>query len=359
MTDEQVQQGPRHWRWVLLFAFILLVGLGAIFWEWLATEVCLRMAVSNSPLLRGYGRGALRRLGRTAVPYVIPHLGSSDWMRADWAGRFVEPYWSSLSGDELWAAALAGLRPEVEVPTFHQSGMPLPYSVRLIPIAPLSLRAFGILERVELVEEGTTTVSLEIPHSGPRLDLARVPGSEELVAHLQELGQHQLRFTLSLVDPRLPRPVPIGQVRRTLTTVEGALGDCFVTVADPGLDSTMRNAFTLQTSVSKSLPYLLFVCTGKGTAPVASSVRVWVSIRETGQFVACPFTCLLAPGDRAITECVVYYDRLPVEPGNTYHLQCVLRGDPDEAWANPAIAEFWDGELADKWVKVTVPEREE
>ena len=348
---------PKWAAWLLMLGVLVL--LVVLFWERAATEVYLRMAVSKSPLLRRYGRDALHQLGPRAVPYVIPHLDSSDWMRADWARRFIDPYWSSLSGDELQAAARAGLRPEVEMPIRHQSGMPLAYIVRLVPVAPLFPKAVDILERVELVEEGKTTVSLEIPHSGPRLDLARVPGSEELVAHLQEVGQHQLLFTLSLVDARLSRPVPIGQVTRTLTTLERAPGNSFVTVANPTLDSTMRDAFTLQTSVSNSLPGLVFVCTGKGTAPVASSVRVWVRIRETGQFVAGPFTCLLRAGDPAIIMCYVYYDWLPVEPGKTYHLQCVLKGDPEEAWANPAIAEFWDGELADNWVKVTVPELED
>ncbi len=375
---------PKRAAWLLILAVLVL--LGVLFWERLAVFICMQM-LRRSPTARRtlgyYGQAGLKWLGPRAVPYLVPYLKVRDDPRTTYvqsqrffaAASVVVHNWSDLTPEQVQAVSPHIFYVTLDAREAYQAGKPVSWTVRVTPcVAPAQWWQTWTtwLVTVEPLDEGHSVVSLRLGRRGPRripgdwtmvFDsrmpwVGTVPGALEMTRRLQEPGDHAIRVSVALADQRLAEPVPIGQVTRTVNTVESLPPGYFVARSDPVTNEQMKGSLRLDARLDGDV--ICFALTKVREPPTAFAGRVVFRIRERGVEVATAYSESVLPGWRAASvPPAVPLSELRLEPGRTYHLQVVYKSDPYRAWLDPRITEYWDGEIESAWVEVTVPEREE
>lgn len=372
---------PKRAAWLLILAVLVL--LVVLFWEWAATEVCLRLATSSNPTMATLGQRGLTWLGSRAVPSLVSWLTSQRTPHRYLAAHTIGQHWGSLTSEQLRTVAPILLHGSVTIRPYHLPGKPFTYAVWVAPTSQLNSLC-DILECVEVLDGSRAVASFEVRRPGWALGplgpwstgwrttlqalppgirnsvdgpLA-VPGSDEVVRRLQQVGQHAVRITLSMDEARLAQPLRLRQMTQSINTVESLPANYFVPVRDPAVDAVMENL--LVPHVQKRAGSITFGTHGWMSVPTAFAARAVVRIREKGQeFDLDERFCVLAGGYPSGWYGSVRLVDLPLDPGHTYHLQVIFKPDRDGAWLDPRITEYWDGEIESDWVEVTVPEREE
>ncbi len=367
---------PKRAAWLLILAVLLL--LVVLFWERAATEVCLRLACSPRRRFREFGSQCLLRLGPRAVPYLIPWVMSPKLPHCHEARTFVGKQWSSLTAEQLAFIAPRILQGDFTVRRHFLPGWPLGYRVKFELWCHLR-GTFDLVERVEVLEQEDVVASCEIsrPQAGvgwraeqewqtvsgaPPRSLALVSGADEVTKALQELGEHEVRFSLELVDSRLPERLRIERTAVTITTTDTLPEGYFFPLDTSVVEAALGMPLTVEAKQVHGDRYLRFRVAGGGPHfRVPYPCAAHIQVRETGDEFALGWEELVwlnvgypnrPVGEAALSE-------LRLQPSGTYHLRVVLKPDPKPAWLDPRVREYRAGELESNWVEVTVPEREE
>jgi len=380
------ESAAKHRRWpkwaTLLLILAVLVLLGFFFWERLAVFMCmhlLRRSPRGNSTLDHYGQAGLKWLGPRAVPYLVSYLEARDDTRGTYvqtqrflaAASIVVHNWSDLTPEQVQAVSPHIFYVTLNAREVYQAGRPVSFTLCVTPcVAPAQWwRTWpNWVQTVELLEERESVVSFRLGQRATRrvpgewtmvFDgrmpwVGTVPGALEMARRLQEPGEHTIRVSVAVMNQRLAGPVPIGQVTRTVHTVESLPPGYFVARSDPVTNDQMKGSLRLDARLDGDM--ICFALT-KVKEPLTVFVgRVVFRIRETGEEIATAYSETILPGWYvASAPPAVPLSELRLEPGRTYHLQVVLKPDPEVAWLDPRITEYWDGELESNWVEVTVP----
>ncbi len=330
---------------------------------------------------------------------------------------FLEQEWSALTSDELTQVAKRCLRPTIMIRPYYVWNHGLTYLVLLERPAYAELPGH-LLQRVEVLDAGEVVDESEIRRQlpaalrarawkttlgGPPQDLAfwlewvfcqggwRAVGEASRQAQaglwrdpfpggvtgvieeaalgwlLQQAGRGTLRVSVALVDPRLPEPLVLAEAVQTVTTVASPPSGYFFPVSSPAIDEAMRESLYVEVEVAKEGDGIWWSCRERRAPPLPFAYTAHIRIRETGEEIErqedVPKVWLdpiLADRfQNTVEESGELLECLPLEPGRTYHLQVVLKSDPERAWLDPRVTKYWAGPLESDWVEVTVPEREE
>ncbi len=387
------ESGAKHRRWpkwaarLLILAVLLLLGF--FFWEWLATEVCLFVACrSKKAVYDNPGCKGLSWLGPRAVPYVVPYLKQPPTVshvvpyfeppahaaREFYSVWFVVEQWHNLTPELRDQVAPVLFQIASSVRSHYRPGMSFPYEVRASAVGPFSLVP-RLQVRVDLLKGGLLLASYENEHAGfehgpwfgggflPVLrvsppGLQGVPGSDEVMKHLQEPGQYTFRITVTLADPNTSAHFVTEEMDHGVLVAGDLPAESFTGVSNATLDRKMKNCFRVNAALTKDGKALEYVLRKVAEPPVLFFRRTVIRIKETGQEIAPSHRGTYYNHLGRVVE-PFYLSRLPLEPGRICHLQVVIISDVDEAWRRPSVTRYWDGELASNWVEVTVPELEE
>lgn len=393
--SEPTRERPGWPRWMTVLAIVITLATPlVIFWEQVAVFVCMQMLRSKVTFRQGLA--GLKWLGPRGVPYLIPYVRRDTTTAVgsryyDAAASVVVDRWSDLTAEDVELVAPHLFSVSLDARDSYQAGRPVSYILNLCPlVVPYTWwRTWPKwVETVELLEAGRPVAAFRMHRRvmvwgrepqpwlmplDPEMSwVQKVPEAREMVERLQQPGQHTLRVSLALVDDRLSEPVPVAQFTQVIHTVEALPSGSFAAVSDPVTDAKMKQAISVKAGLAadrSTLPLLVlkhqevpFTIEKRTEPPMAFAGRAVVRIRETGEefdggghhwesiVPGQPFTC---------TPVRWMVEDLPLEPGRTYHLQVVYKSDPEAAWLDPRITEYWDGEITSNWVEVTVPSVDE